>query len=78
MKNISKEVLRHLKTELECAKQWTCRRWVKCVCEAIPEASKPVKLPLNPSEAKPIFAEIASIGRVAIITARFGNAEMGI
>jgi hypothetical protein len=55
---------------------------LKRVCEAIPEETKPARLPLPKEAPEPAFAEVTPIGqhavRDAVITVRFGSAEMVI
>jgi hypothetical protein len=53
---------------------------LKRVCEAIPEKAKPTGLPLPEKVSEPAFAEVttAHTARDAVITVRFGRAEMAI
>lgn len=52
------------------------------VCDAIPEKTKPEKLPLTSSEEEPTFAEVTPADRIvkrgAAIIVRLGNAEIQI
>lgn len=53
---------------------------LKRVCEAIPEETIPAGLPLPKEAPEPAFAEVCSQHAVrgAVITVRFGSAEMVI
>jgi transposase-like protein len=55
---------------------------LKRICEAIPEETKPTGLPLLKEAPEPAFAEVTPVGQPAVkdavITVRFGSAEMVI